>query len=128
VNTTPSALRSALGAGQGGKVFPPELVLRPFELRVQGFSPQIYFAASRGKALRDAWYAYSGALGHISFGDFLRVAKAWRVPPPARFGEAIRIAGQPAFYVSERMQYVSFVRPGSDRIFLSHPADVEVVA
>jgi hypothetical protein len=98
-------------------------MLRPFTVEVSGFGAFAYPAATRGRALADAWRDYR-ICSDTSFKDFLKIARARLSDRASRFGEPITVAGQPAFYVGERGQYVRFVRPGQTETFLSHPADV----
>jgi hypothetical protein len=99
-------------------------LLKPFVVEVQGFGAWPYPAASRGKALAEAWRDFSNLRDNATFKDFLRIAKVWRSGAAPRFGEPITVGGRPAFYVGERGQYIRFARPGETATFLSHPADV----
>lgn len=103
-------------------------MLKPFTVEVSGFGAFAYPAASRGRALAEAWGDYVGCYNRATFKDFLRIARVRKADHGARFGEPITVAGQPAFYVGERGQYVRFVRPGETQTFLSHPADVAALA
>lgn len=99
-----------------------ELLVKPWWITVQGFAPHLYVAGTRQKAIAEAWQNYQ-ILGKTSFRDFLKIARA--VPAEIDgFGKPITVAGERAFRVGEHGQYVRFVRPGSDRILLTHPADV----
>ena len=104
-------------------------LLKPFTVEVNGFGAFAYPAASRGKALAEAWGDYVSCYNSATFKDFLRIAKVRRAEPSTttRFGEPIEVAGHPAYYVGERGQYVRFVRPGETVTFLSHPADVKPI-
>lgn len=99
-------------------------MLKPFVVSVDGFGQSVYPAASRGKALAAAWRSYTSCYNSATFKDFLKIARARQGESPARFGDAIKVGGMPAFYVGENGQYVRFVRPGETEIYLSHPADV----
>ena len=100
------------------------MIIKPWRVTVPGYGEDTYFAASRGKALADAWN--SSAFLDWSFKDFLvRGAKAVREEPSGRFGEHIEVGGKPAYLVSYDRQYIQFVRPDSDVIMNSHPLDVE---
>ena len=101
-----------------------KFMLKPYTVTVDGFSGIIYSTASRGKALAEAWRDYQ-ILGYVAFGDFLKIARVRLSDKPPRFGEPIEVAGHPAFYVGESMQYVRFVRPGQTVTLLAHPADVK---
>jgi hypothetical protein len=99
------------------------LIVKPWRVSVSGYGEHTYFAASRGKALAQAWR--SGAFMNWSFKDFLQRARAVREEPMGRFGEYIEVGGKPAYLVSYDRQYIQFVRPDSDVILNSHPYDVE---
>lgn len=100
------------------------LIVKPFRVEVRGFAAATYYARSRGKALADAWSEYTSTFDNCKFGAFLKIARAYSAVGHDRFGEPITVCNEPAFYVGERGQYVRFVRPNSDVILLSHPADV----
>lgn len=100
------------------------LVVRPFMVSVSGFPDGLYVARSHGKALARAWDDYR-AYEDCSFGDFMRKARVRKGTACLRFGEPITVGGRPAFYVSQRGQYVQFVEPGSDVVLNSHPLDVQ---
>ena len=103
---TPTPQRLAELAKQG-------MVVKPFMVTVRGYSEGApYYVRSRGKALASAWQcdAFSG----LSFGEFLKIARAKMGEPHDRFGEAITVGGKPAFLVSYNRQYIQFVRPGCD--------------
>jgi hypothetical protein len=102
-----------------------ELAVKPWIVAVQGFGEYTYYAASRGKALAQAWASYVGCYNQSTFGEFLKRANAYAGVGNDRFGEAIQVAGLPAYLVSWNRQYIQFVRPGSDVIHNSHPLDVE---
>ena len=100
------------------------LIVRPFRVSVNGYngySP--IYAKSRGQALADAWRC--DAFNGLTFGQFLKIARAYTDNPHDRFGEQIQVCGKPAYLVSFNSQYIQFVRPGSDVILDSHPLDVE---
>jgi hypothetical protein len=102
------------------------LILKPFELTVQGFGTYRYFAATRGRALSKAFGDWTSLRDEGTFKQFLKIAsaKGCAIDCP-RFGEEMTVCGEPAFYVSHNSQYIQFVRPGSDVIFNTHPLDVE---
>jgi hypothetical protein len=101
-------------------------LLKPYVVSVPGYGAFAYPAASRGKALAEAWRDYR-ICSDTSFGDFLRIARATLSDRAPRFGEPIEVAGKSAFYVGERGQYIRFARPGETITHLSHPADVSAV-
>lgn len=100
------------------------LLVHPFSVTVQGFPPGVYVAATRGRALALCHDDYR-AWDPISFGDFLKIARARKTDTDAGFGAKIRVSGVPAYRVGTAGQYVRFVRPGETQTFNSHPADVE---
>lgn len=90
---------------------------------VDGYGTGHYEAASRGKALADAWSC--DALSHVTFGQFLKMARCSRdhdLPP--RWGQPITVGGKPAFFVENNRQYVRFAYPGQLHVMNSHPYDV----
>jgi hypothetical protein len=99
------------------------LLVKPFSVTVDGFPPGTYVAASRGRALARAYDDYR-ACNPISFGDFLKIARARSTGADPSFGSKIRVGGEPAYRVGAAGQYVRFVRPGAKETFNSHPADV----
>lgn len=104
---------------------PDDLVVRPYRVEVPHFGSFLYVAGSRGKALAKAFGDWRSLRDEADFKDFLRLAKAKRDDCEGRFGEAITVGGQAAYYVSHDRQYVQFVRPNSDVVLHSHPLDVE---
>lgn len=76
------------------------------------------------KALADAWRSYTAAYNETRFGDFLRIAHAYRADPASRFGDPITVSGRPAFFIDNNPQYIQFVFPDSETILSSHPYDV----
>lgn len=90
---------------------------------VEGYGNAHYELASRGKALAHAWAC--DAFGHLRFGDFLKIARCWRVHDlPERWGDRITVGGRPAFFIENNRQYVRFAYPGSDHVSNAHPYDV----
>lgn len=89
-----------------------------------GSTTGLYIAATRGKALADAWR--SDVFNGVSFGEFLKFSSCWRDhSADPLYGQEIVVGGKPAFFISRDPQYVQFVRPGSDVVMNSHPYDVE---
>jgi hypothetical protein len=102
-------------------------LLKAWDVTVQGYGVERFYAASRGKALAKAWRC--DAFNYLSLGDFLKIASAWRAMlVPEDFGEPILVSGRPAFRVGPYCSYVSFVWPFTETILNSHPADVTVPA
>lgn len=100
------------------------LIVKPFIVEVRGFSEQTYYTRSRGAALARAWNEYAECRD-CTFGEFLKISKAYSGVGSDRFGEQMTICGKPAFYIGHNCQYIQFVRPDSDVIMNSHPLDVE---
>lgn len=100
------------------------LIVKPFDVTVTGYpGAECIFARSRGQALAKAWRC--DAFGNVSFGAFLKMARAVQGEPGDRFGEAMTVGGKPAFYISHDRQYIQFVLPDSDVVLNTHPLDVE---
>jgi hypothetical protein len=73
--------------------------------------------------MADAWR--SDAFSGSTFGEFLKFARCRRDPyTPARYGDAIFINGDPAFFISNNRQYVQFAYPGAEHPLSAHPYDV----
>jgi len=98
------------------------LVVKPWRVEVSGYGSCIYYTASRGKALSQAFH--SDAFCNWSYKDFLRRSNARLAEAGDRFGEEIIVCGKPAYLVSYNRQYIQFARPGSDTVLSSHPLDV----
>ncbi|MGT2515107.1 DUF7146 domain-containing protein [Sphingomonas panni] len=96
----------------------------PWSVTVRGYPDfAVYFAASRGKAIADAWRC--DAFDNVSFGDFLRMVTCRRAEPNDRFGERFTISGRPARYVSHNRQYVQFTWEGEEAVLNTHPLDID---
>jgi hypothetical protein len=104
--------------------YDPEFLIRPFLVTVEGFGGFTYHAASRGRALADAWNAYNGAQDPLPFGRFMAMARVAVGEPEEGFGEPITVGGRRAFYVGRNRQYVQFALPGARTFSNSHPLDV----
>lgn len=104
--------------------YDPQFRLRPFVVSVEGFESVQYHAASRQKALADAWNAYCGALEPVTFGRFMQMARVAPGTPGPRFGERITVEGREAFFVGENGRYVQFAYPDAQRYANCHQADV----
>jgi len=100
-------------------------LIKRYLVVVDGFDPGHYFAASHGKARRDAWLSYTHCDSRCKFGDFLKISRVIRAPNTPGMGDKITVGGKPAFKVSYDGHYVQFARPGCDRVMNSHPLDVE---
>lgn len=100
-------------------------LLKTYRVAVAGFSAQTYHARSRGKALASAWRDFCSYRDDVDFKAFMGMARCWAEAPDDRFGEAMTVGGQPAFYVGHNRQYIKFVRPGCDVIMNTHPLDVD---
>jgi len=102
------------------------LAVKPFYVDADGFGRYVYFARSRGQAFAKAFGDFGSLRDEATFKDFLRIARVRGCPDRSeRFGEAITVCGEPAFYVDHNSQYIQFVRPHSDVILSAHPLDVE---
>lgn len=101
--------------------------IKQYVVAVNGYIDHTYYAASPGRARAQAWRLYQCADPNCTFRDFLRRSAARRShdQTPPRFGEAIMVAGAPAYWIRSDGHYVWFVRPGQETILLSHPNDVE---
>lgn len=97
--------------------------LKRWEVSVPGYGTGIYCVPTRGKALADAWRcdAFSG----VTFGEFIKFARARRATEPPRWGDQITVLGKPAFFVGENGQYVQFAWPDGEFVLNSHPFDVQ---
>jgi hypothetical protein len=99
--------------------------LKAYRVRADGFPAYLYFANSRGKALRDAWHGYC-SYRPVSFKDFLRIARSWgEKPQDEDFGAPLTVDGRQAFYVSRNTQYVQVAWPDSDGYSNAHPLEIE---
>lgn len=99
--------------------------IKAWSIAADGFQPYTYYAASRARALRDAWHGYCN-YRQVSFKDWLLMARcSKRDDLPDEFGQAITVGGKPAFFVTSNSQYVQFVRPYAIEVFNAHPYDVE---
>ena len=99
--------------------------IKMWRVACEGFSAHLYYATSRGKALRDAWWDYCN-YRPVSFKEFLRIARSWREWPVDgdAFGQPITVNDKPAFFVTRNNQYVRFAWPDSDEIGNIHPYEV----
>lgn len=95
-------------------------------VKVDGFPAYAYLAASPAKARTDAWRSYCSYVV-VSFRTFLQISTIRRGGDHPRLGQPIVVGGQPAFWCGFNGQYVMFVRPNAETIFLSHPLDVDEV-
>lgn len=99
-------------------------LIKRYAIEVRGYGTGYFEAASRGKAMAEAWR--SPAFNGMLFKDFLKVARcAWQKDLPERFGDPITVLGKPAFFIENNRQYVRFVYPGETSVFNAHPYDVE---
>lgn len=100
-----------------------KFVLKPWDVTVDGYGTGRYYAATRGKALADAWR--SDAFSGSTFGEFLKFARCRRGTAWGEdYGALITVSGKPAYFVERNAAYVQFVWPDSDVILSSHPYDV----
>lgn len=96
-------------------------ILRRYIVTVGHWGEGAYLAASRGKAMADAWRC--DAFEGYTFGEFLKMARcrldSWQ-PTPTE----ITVEGRPALGLGHNGQYVQFVYPGKDVVLNAHPLDV----
>ena len=98
------------------------LRLKAWIVAVNGHGSAQCFATSRGAALADAWR--SAAFDNVSFGNFLKIARCWKVAPSSRFGAEITVEGRPAYFIDNNRAYVRIAYPGAGHILSAHPYDV----
>ncbi len=97
--------------------------IKRWRVEVSGYGTAHYEQPSRGMALSHAWAC--DAFGHLTFGDFLKIARCRRETDlPARWGDPITVGGKPAFFVENNRQYVRFAYPGSKHVSNAHPYEV----
>lgn len=97
--------------------------IKAWDVTVSGYGVARYYAASRGKALAEAWRC--DAFGRITFKDFLKIASCWKAMiVQSSFGAPITVDGKPAFFVERNRAYVRAVEAGSDVIGNYHPSEV----
>jgi len=90
---------------------------------VDGYGTGYYEAASRGKALANAWSC--DAFNNVTFGQFMRMARCTReINLPPRWGDRIVVGGKDAFFVENNRQYVRFAYPDQTVVSNAHPYDV----
>lgn len=99
--------------------------VKPWDVQISGFgyNGTPYFAASRGRAIADAWGC--AVFGGMLFKDFLKIVRCRRAEPSERYGERFTINGRPARYISHNRQYVQFVYEGGDTVLNTHPMDID---
>lgn len=102
---------------------PERFILKAWDVVVAGYGESQIIASSRGKALSSAWQ--SDAFSHLSFKEFLGIAKARKsIAPPHGFGAPITVDGEPAFFVDKNRAYVRIARPNGSNVLSAHPYDV----
>lgn len=101
-----------------------DFILRRYEVTVGGFSEPMrstILAASRGKALADAWR--NDIFEGYTFGEFLKIARC-RLDSYQPQPVEITVLGKRALGLGYNSQYVQFVYPGKDVVLNAHPFDV----
>lgn len=101
-----------------------DFILRRFEVSVIGFSEpmrSIKLAATRGKALADAWR--HDIFEDYTFGEFLKIARC-RLDRYQPVPDEITVLGRRALGLGHNGQYVQFVYPGQEVVLNAHPLDV----
>lgn len=100
-----------------------KMPIKAWDVTVRDYGVGRYYAASRGKALAEAWRCE--AFAHLSFKEFLKMASCWRAMfVPQGFGDRITANGKPAFFVERNRAYVRAVREGQTTIGNYHPYDI----
>lgn len=99
----------------------PDFILRRYLVEVGRWGSAPILAASRGKALADAWR--SDAFEGYTFGEFLKMARC-RLDPHQPVPTEITVSGERALGLGHNGQYVRFVYPGKEVVLNSHPLDV----
>ena len=102
--------------------------IRTYQVSIDGYSPALYCARSRGKATARAFNDFR-TMWEVTFGEFLHRARVTRVPDPLGVGDRIMVAGLPATRVYHPCagHYVWFMRDDSDVVLCSHPLDVSAL-
>ena len=102
-------------------------LLKRYAVKVRGFETVTFDAKTHGQARAAAYRAFCSYSDATNFKEFLRliVSVTRDKKTPQKYGENIKVMGEPAYYVSHDGNYIQFVRPGSTTILNSHPLDVE---
>ena len=98
-----------------------DFILRRYLVTVGRWGEAVILAASRGKAMADAWR--SDAFTDYTFGEFLKIARC-RLDSYQPTPTEITVSGKRALGLGHNSQYVQFVYPGCDVVLNSHPLDV----
>lgn len=104
------------------------LAIKTYKGFVTGYDhEEVYFAASRGKAMSKMFRAVQICEHALTYKNFLQRATMHRCEAPPRFGAEIIVGGERAYFISHASHenYVRFARPDSDTVLMSHPLDVE---
>lgn len=100
-----------------------DMKIKAWDVTVRGYGVARYYAATRGKALAEAWR--SDAFSTISFKDFLKIASCFKAMFVHEcFAAPITVGGKPAFFVERSRSYVRAAEAGSDVIGNYHPSEV----
>lgn len=98
------------------------LLLKRWDVTVDGNGSAHIDAASRGQALATAWR--SDVFLGMSFGEFLKRSRCNRGHEPAEFGADITVEGKPAFFIERTKSSVRIAYPGQRIVLTAHPYDV----
>ena len=106
----------------------PRLRVKPYSVKVDGFDPITFYAASPGKARSLAFTSYTAAFTECTFHRFLCLSTVRRGDPDDGYGERIFVEGKPAFRIPEpyAKNRVRFCWPDGEITMVSHPRDVSV--
>lgn len=101
-------------------------VLKRYCVDLEGYGEAMFFARNKNQARMKAFNSLTGAGYQVSFKQFLGIVRSIvQHPMAAGTGRPILVSGEPAHWVERAGgNSVSFVRPDSDKIFISHELDV----
>jgi len=105
--------------------------IKTYSLRVDGFTPVMFSARTRSKAMSIGYRAYLSYDDRCTFRHFLQIATVHRVPDPPGVGKRVTIGGEPATTVIPAGGYdgmfplqPAFMRDDSHVIFRAHESEV----
>ena len=111
-------------------VTPKDLLIRPFEIHVQGFPPFTLFAATHGKARAKAYGLYTGYDDGATFKDFLKLQPSVKLTDaPEGFGQplVVRLSENQhadAYFIEQKGNTITCALPGEDGLLHAHELDV----
>lgn len=100
----------------------PRFKLRSWRVEIEGYGSGHVIASSQGKALSDTWK--SDTFNNLSYGEFMKISKAFKAEDKAGFGDPITLSGTPAFFVSRNKTGVMVALPFDTHISRAHPSEV----